>query len=161
MDSTANPKSITYFGTGLTRSEARAHGWDYNSIWTTQPLLDNTGKPQAGSAVIGKGENLYSYFTHDLDGNTRPADGAWDIGAYENSTAPVQESMTADMPNTHVSCPNPVKLALLKQYLQNNPDVKIYNLAGCQQRPESMLSEGVYVFQDGAGDHILKTTVIK
>lgn len=34
----------------------------------------------AGSALIGAGANLYSKFTTDIDGDARPASGAWDIG---------------------------------------------------------------------------------
>jgi len=33
-----------------------------------------------GSALIGAGTNLYSDFTTDIDGDTRPSSGAWDIG---------------------------------------------------------------------------------
>ena len=35
------------------------------------------------SSLIGKGTNLYSFFTADKDGNAQPSFGAWDIGAYE------------------------------------------------------------------------------
>ena len=34
----------------------------------------------AGSALIGAGVNLYSDFTTDIDGDTWPSGGAWDIG---------------------------------------------------------------------------------
>ena len=34
----------------------------------------------SGSALIGAGVNLYSTFTTDIDGDTWPATGAWDIG---------------------------------------------------------------------------------
>jgi hypothetical protein len=34
----------------------------------------------SGSALIGAGTNLYSDFTTDIDGDTRPSSGAWDIG---------------------------------------------------------------------------------
>lgn len=34
----------------------------------------------AGSALIGAGVNLYSTFTTDIDGDTWPSAGAWDIG---------------------------------------------------------------------------------
>jgi hypothetical protein len=34
----------------------------------------------SGSALIGAGTNLYSTFTTDIDGDTWPSSGAWDIG---------------------------------------------------------------------------------
>lgn len=34
----------------------------------------------SGSALIGAGVNLYSTFTTDIDGDTWPSSGAWDIG---------------------------------------------------------------------------------
>ena len=34
----------------------------------------------SGSALIGVGTNLYSDFTTDIDGDTWPSSGAWDIG---------------------------------------------------------------------------------
>ncbi len=37
----------------------------------------------SSSPLIGAGTNLSSIFTTDLTGNSRPASGAWDIGAYE------------------------------------------------------------------------------
>ena len=40
----------------------------------------------AGSPLIGKGTNLYSIFTTDMDWNKRPVSGAWDIGAYVYGT---------------------------------------------------------------------------
>ena len=40
---------------------------------------------QSGSAAIGAGTNLSSFFTTDKDGNARPASGNWTIGAYQTS----------------------------------------------------------------------------
>lgn len=54
---------------------------------TVDPNLDVNYKPQAGSPVIGAGENLNSVgiaaLNSDLAGNPRPGNGRWDIGAYE------------------------------------------------------------------------------
>jgi len=51
--------------------------------------LDSTGHPLAGSPVIGSGTNLTSLCTGNLtflckdkDGNPRPTNGPWDVGAY-------------------------------------------------------------------------------
>jgi len=37
----------------------------------------------AATALIGKGANESAYFTTDRDGNSRPATGNWDVGAYQ------------------------------------------------------------------------------
>jgi hypothetical protein len=47
------------------------------------------------SQLIGKGENESAYFDRDFDGNSRPASGAWDVGAYlycGNNCAPVPDA---------------------------------------------------------------------
>ena len=49
----------------------------------------NNWKPSSGNApTVGAGANLTSLglFTNDLLGNSRPASGAWNIGAYEYSS---------------------------------------------------------------------------
>ena len=40
---------------------------------------------QSGSAAIGAGTNLSSFFTTDKDGNPRPATEPWTIGAYQTA----------------------------------------------------------------------------
>jgi hypothetical protein len=57
-------------------------------ILTSDPLLTETYRLGASSPAIGEGENLSAFFTTDADGNTRPASGAWDIGAYQYGEAP-------------------------------------------------------------------------
>lgn len=54
----------------------------------------STGMPTAGSPVLGAGANLTSLCTGDLAplcmdiaGNSRPASGAWDAGAYQISSS--------------------------------------------------------------------------
>jgi hypothetical protein len=63
-------------------------GYDANGIFGSDPLLTETYRLGASSPAIGEGENLSAYFTTDADGNTRPASGAWDIGAYQYGEAP-------------------------------------------------------------------------
>jgi hypothetical protein len=63
-------------------------GFDANGIFDSDPLLTETYRLGAGSPAIGTGENLSAYFTTDADGNTRPASGAWDIGAFQYGEAP-------------------------------------------------------------------------
>jgi hypothetical protein len=43
----------------------------------------------SSTSAINKGTSVASVFTTDFDGNTRPAGGAWDIGAYEFGSGPV------------------------------------------------------------------------
>lgn len=50
------------------------------SAWNVFPLT--------GSPAIGEGENLTATFTNDYAGETRPAVGVWDIGAYDTATPP-------------------------------------------------------------------------
>ena len=58
---------------------------------SANPLLDGTYHLQVGSPCIGLGTNLFSLnlpgLNADKDGNARPATGAWDIGAYQYSSA--------------------------------------------------------------------------
>ncbi|HXM96131.1 MAG TPA: hypothetical protein VOA64_18065 [Candidatus Dormibacteraeota bacterium] len=56
--------------------------------------LDSTGHPMSGSPVIGTGTNLTSLCTgplvplcKDKDGNSRPASGVWDVGAYNSGVS--------------------------------------------------------------------------
>lgn len=42
------------------------------------------------TTVRGKGTNLISLFTLDMDGNTRPLVGGWDIGAFQSGNMPVK-----------------------------------------------------------------------
>ncbi len=42
---------------------------------------------QSSSPLVGQGVNLYSIFTTDADGISRPASAAWDIGAYQYATS--------------------------------------------------------------------------
>jgi hypothetical protein len=52
----------------------------------TSPNLNANYVPQSSSPAIGTGVNLSSYFTTDINGNTRSSTEAWDIGAYASST---------------------------------------------------------------------------
>ncbi len=56
-----------------------------NSVWGVVSadfvdVANNDFHLAAGSALIGAGVNLYSDFTIDVDGDTWPSSGAWDIG---------------------------------------------------------------------------------
>ncbi len=53
---------------------------------------------KTGSIPVNAGANLGSPYNVDIDGKTRGADGAWDIGAYE-----AQSGATAAAPSAVVS----------------------------------------------------------
>jgi hypothetical protein len=72
-----------------TFSQWQALGYDTNGIYGEDPLLTETYRLGAGSPAIGAGENLSAFFSTDADGNARPAEGAWDIGAYQFDEIPV------------------------------------------------------------------------
>lgn len=92
------PNSTTLLsgnGSGLTLTySVTPSGLETHGI-TNDPLFlsANNLRLQAGSAAIGAGKNLTTFaiahglrLTNDPDGNPRPATGAWDMGAYQNST---------------------------------------------------------------------------
>lgn len=53
------------------------------SVFVNAPTLNFS--LVSNSSPIGNGVNLSSVFTIDYAGSMRPSDGAWDVGAYENS----------------------------------------------------------------------------
>lgn len=90
----SNP-AMTYNNTQYSSLSAytSATGFDVNSI-TSNPNLNSSYVPNAGSPVIGAGVNLYSTCSGqpipglgalclDKAGFPRPTSGAWDMGAYQ------------------------------------------------------------------------------
>lgn len=67
-----------------TFAQWQALGYDANSDYEINPLLDGEGRPQTGSPAIESGEDLSGYFTTDYDEVTRVA--PWDIGAFESAS---------------------------------------------------------------------------
>ncbi len=80
----ANPFS---WGTGGDGGGISLASWksatkqDANWI-TANPRLTETYRLVRGSPAIGAGENLSQYFSTDAAGNSRPASGPWDVGAF-------------------------------------------------------------------------------
>ena len=80
------------FGNSLGNYALALDGSDFTytlgTTVSTAPLFVNSTAAgfdshlSAGSPAINAGLNLSSFFTTDLDGVTRPASGAWDLGAY-------------------------------------------------------------------------------
>ena len=78
-------RDVPYVAYNLAQYQT-AYSRDLNST-SGNPLLDANDRLQVGSSAIGTGVNLTSLgitaLNSDKDGNSRPASGAWDIGAYE------------------------------------------------------------------------------
>jgi hypothetical protein len=66
-----------------TWAEWQAYGYDANSQYETDPLLDSNGRPGTGSPALNAGADLSAFFTNDYEGTTRVA--PWDMGAYEGA----------------------------------------------------------------------------
>lgn len=60
----------------------QSYGFDKHSA-TGNPNLGAGFVPGAGSALLGAGANFSGVFATDYASNTRPASGAWTIGAYQ------------------------------------------------------------------------------
>lgn len=76
-----------------TWSEWQGLGYDANSVYEEDPLLDGDGRPGTESPALGAGADLSAFFTDDYDGVTRVA--PWDIGAYEDEGEAPPPSSTA------------------------------------------------------------------
>jgi hypothetical protein len=72
---------------------------DGNSTDNASLLLDKTGRPTAGSPVIGAGTNLSGLLISDLIRdkmlNARPSIGAWSVGAYHLASDAVRPAPPA------------------------------------------------------------------
>lgn len=79
--------SLTGTGAFLSLLQWQAHGYDVG-MSNTNPMLDSTYYPQAGSPIIDRGADLSAFFTVDASGVSRPQGYGWDIGALEATTVP-------------------------------------------------------------------------
>jgi hypothetical protein len=95
--------------------------------------------------------------------NARPASGAWDVGAYQYTMNKIQNSKgkMQNGPATQPLLPNPIKAALLKQYLQKNNDLRVYDLKGNINRKEFVGIDGVYLVQENMNNITQKVMVLK
>jgi hypothetical protein len=74
---------ITDFISGWQATSASSDGTGNITGITSADFVDSANGDfhlAPGSVLIGAGTNLYSTFTTDIDGDTRPSSGAWDIG---------------------------------------------------------------------------------
>jgi hypothetical protein len=130
--------------------------------------LNSDGILKNGSPAIAAGANLTSLgipsLNKDKAGIARPSSGAWDTGAYQYTTTQIQNPKSkiqnySTLPQ--LISPNPIKVALLKQYLQKNDNLSLYDLAGNPVKKESLKSEGVYLVQENTSQITQKVAIIK
>lgn len=104
LDSYGNPATSTFLSNSWDSASSSLSTVDMRNHFATNNLITNPGFVNTGvdfhlltnSVLRNAGANLTTAFTTDKDGNPRPASGAWDIGAYEFSSA---------SPNTNSASP--------------------------------------------------------
>lgn len=81
--------------------DSGAHSFCYTSgtlfaaVNTSNPLLSDWHLTSAGASTFGKGTTLGAPYNVDPDGNTRGANGAWDVGAYQYGGASSPQTPSA------------------------------------------------------------------
>jgi hypothetical protein len=111
----------------------------------------------AGSAAIDKGSNVG--IPADIRGTAIA--GNPDIGAYEYSaTAKIAGVGLRSVPAARPLLPNPVKAALLKQYVLSRHDLELYDLSGTAV-PGGSIRYGVYVIRDNKNAYRQKIMAIQ
>lgn len=137
-----------------THAQAAAQGYLANGFFA----------PTSGSGgTVDGGVNLSGVFITDIAGVTRPQGAGWDVGAYEYVATGIADRglRNADYPATLPLLPNPIKTALLKQYLQTKRDLKVYDLAGRAIDQNILGNGGIYLVQEGINKVAQKVIVIK
>ena len=126
------------------------YGSEFINGSDSDPNLDSEFKP-ISEPLVDKGLDLSEFFNYDLDGILRPQGLAWDIGAYEYTTATAINSDPTKEIRLLQNYPNPFKSNTSIAYsLPENSDVDIslYNVTG---RKVQTLYEGHQI----AGEHTL------
>ncbi len=150
------------YGNALGNLNFTDGGSDYSyslgTISYSDPKLANTSSStlfdahlQASSPGIQAGLNLYSTFTFDLAGATRPASGAWDLGVYvygatsttnttsggsgtSSSTGTPTVTVTATVPTAVIGTTNFGVLTFQRTGSTSSPLVVNYSLSGTAVR---------------------------
>jgi hypothetical protein len=101
----------------------------------------------------------------DLDkaGISRPATGAWDVGAYVYTTNQVRMSNVERriIEKEKLSLPNPINAVLLYQYLKVNKDLTICDLTGKTIMPNALNQPGIYLAGKAGGPTVQKIVLVK
>jgi parallel beta-helix repeat protein len=116
---------------------------------------------RAGSPAIDSGTATGAPAT-DFDGNLRPSGAGIDIGAYEYPAAGTVEHRLRTAPSAApLRWPNPVRAAMLRQYLQSNIHLIVFNLSGRPVKKELLGNEGIYLVKEKNSMARQKVVVIK
>jgi hypothetical protein len=84
QDSEAKNSLVYNAADGIAKSVQTAG----NVTAKTDPFVDVASFDfhiKAGSSAVGTGVNLGKDFNLDMDGNTRPTEGNWDVGCYQSA----------------------------------------------------------------------------
>jgi hypothetical protein len=94
---------------------------------------------------------------------TRPATGPWDVGAYQYNSVKIQTPNVErrTMEKEQLRIPSPVKVVLLKQYLQTHKDLAVYDLAGDQMGPNQIGRPGIYLIKEKSQKALNKVIIIQ
>ena len=99
----------------------------------------------------------------DFDGNVRPVNGSFDIGAFEFSNA----SIGRDLPKSSMLAlqrcmlPNQISGAVLRSYLQNNKTVRLYDCTGRLIDAAQLDMQGTCVVKNRKTGAVQRVFVIK
>ena len=99
----------------------------------------------------------------DYDGNARPINGTYDIGAFEFSNSSVEgfQGERGIQALRRPMVPNPVSAAFLRCYLQNNAAVTLYDCTGKRLTVDQIDRQGTYLVRDKVARVIQRVFVIK
>jgi parallel beta-helix repeat protein len=99
----------------------------------------------------------------DYDGNARPVNGTFDIGAFEFTNAAVEwpRGEQGIQASRRFMVPNPVSAAFLRRYLQNNAAVTLYDCTGRRLAAEQIDRQGTYLVRDKGAGAVQRVFVIR
>jgi hypothetical protein len=114
-----------------------------NDVFITSSVFANaTGFDFRLRQATQAGKILTTPYNQDMEGNTRGADGVWDLGAFEYSKTNIEYRT----PN--VECRIPAPLTYIN-------DLHFYNLTGNEILPGQFTQSGIYLVKDDAGVYIV------
>jgi hypothetical protein len=128
-----DPATTNFFNTNNSSAYKTFAQWraayptiDVNSV-VANPLFPNVAGapstwnvfPSAGSPLIGEGINLTAFFSNDYLNATRPASGAWDIGAYDTATPPPSDTTAPTLVSAAVDPEGDTVILTFSEPVQN------------------------------------------
>ena len=123
---------------------------DFVSYSATGGMNNNFHLLSTATSLIGKGANLVSCFTTDMDGNLRAATGNWDIGpyAYSTSTPPANPIIQVN-PGTIVYGTLPAGTSATNSIMVKNTGTGTLNGSATAAAPFNVVSGGNYSLSAG------------